>query len=125
MSVMEDPNMNKGLVELSRDAILDSNDIELTPIEAFGGIVYIKSITAAERERWMKSVKKGESVEVREMRVKLVALALCSSDGANLFTATDIPKLNEKPDLIIQALFDAICECNGLNEDAVDNAEKN
>lgn len=77
-------------------------------------------------------VKKGD-VQVQDFkalasfRVTLVALAWVTQEGEQVVKTTDANLLLKEPYTVIDRLFDAVSEMNGVGQEteAVDDAEKN
>ena len=76
---------------LNRDDILDANDIqiELVSVPEWGGDVFVKGMTGAERDRFEAGVisldSKSEKVDMRDIRAKLCSETICDEAGKKLF----------------------------------------
>lgn len=84
---------------LSKAAILAANDIkrELIEIPEWGGSVYIKELSAAERGRYLKALyvlsKQGEDAIVAHGQATLAAHVVVDETGQRLFSDAEIPVL--------------------------------
>ena len=89
---------------LSKDEILSANDIytELIEVPEWGGSVYVKTFTGAERDRLEAHVMrfgvngKPASANLENMRALVASLGICDESGNTIFTAKDIPALARK-----------------------------
>ena len=90
---------------LSRDDILNVNDIyiELLPVPEWGGEVYVKTITAAERgfieKRMIELGRDGKPKDVKldNLTTYVAFLSICDANGNRLFTdIKDVEKLGQK-----------------------------
>ena len=119
-------------MELTKDLIFQADDIkkEKVHVPEWNGDVYVKMMTAAERDRFesdMFEIKNGKAVtkNVELMRAKLVGLTACGSDGVLLFSSEDIPKLATKSASAIDRLFAVAQKLNRLTKEDVDELTKN
>lgn len=90
---------------LSHDQILSANDItiEILPVPEWGGEVYVKTISAAERglleARMIEMGKDGQpkNVKIENLTTFIAFLSICDETGKRLFTdIKDIEKLGKK-----------------------------
>jgi hypothetical protein len=90
------------------------------------GDVYVRTITAAEREKWER-VCIDETKDKRPpkgwVRAALVALAACDESGNPLFTAEDTATLASLPTAVAEALYDAAQTLNKISPADVDALE--
>lgn len=120
--------MTKAL--LDRDAILALAGKELpfkdVPVPEWGGSVRIRSMTAAERDRWEDDQRKRDENTVENIRARFIAACAVREDGTLLFTdAGDVEKLGGMAIKPIQRLFNAAMRFNGLTNDDFDELVKN
>lgn len=124
---------------LSREAILEAEDKRLEPVEmpewpdAEGnpGIVYVRSITGAERDTYEQSTMqlRGSTVipKLDRARVRLVVMTACDEHGSKLFTKDDLTALAKKNARPVERLFDKARDMAGLTqadlEELVGNSE--
>jgi hypothetical protein len=118
---------------LTRDDILNADDlrIEVVQVPEWGGIVYIRTLTGQQREKYVESIRKvtgqgkKQSVEIilQQSGAKLAAQTICEQGGKPLFTEADIPKLAAKSSKALQRVIDAAAKLNGIDEDAEEDAK--
>ena len=115
-----------------RDKIEGAKDrnAECVEVPEWGCDVYIGIISGEQRAEWSRFVVdncKPGAPEPKYVRERLVASALCDEDGAQVFPDTEAgwKALAKRNTLVVERLFDKAIERNGLNKQAVDDAEKN
>jgi hypothetical protein len=91
-------------------------------VPALGDSVFVRMLTAGDRERF-------EDVHVKaprkDLRARLVVACACDSDGAPLFTADDVPALSALPALSLDPIAKAGSKLNQFFDEDVDALEKN
>ena len=111
---------------LNRDDILDANDIqiELVSVPEWGGDVFVKGMTGAERDRFEAGVisldSKSEKVDMRDIRAKLCSETICDEVGKKLFNQADIKALSEKSAAALQRVFEVAQRLSGITDDDVE-----
>ena len=110
---------------LNKEQIKGVSDLETQDIEVqeWGGTVRLKSLTGAERDRFEASVVQGQgrntTVNMQNLRAKLVAQSAIGEDGKPLFTEEDVKWLGEKSAKALNRLFNAAQSLSGLSESDV------
>lgn len=110
---------------LTRDAILRADDLprELVDVPEWGGEVYVRSLTGAERDRFEASMieqrGKSQHVNMANIRAKLASLTICDENGARLFGDEDVKALAGKSAAALNRVFDAARKLSGLADDDV------
>lgn len=110
---------------LNKEQIKSVSDLETQDIEVpeWGGTVRLKSLTGAERDRFEASVVQGQgrntTVNMQNLRAKLVAQSAIGEDGKPLFTEEDVKWLGEKSAKALNRLFNAAQQLSGLSESDV------
>lgn len=107
-------------------------------IEAFGGDCFVRVISGAERDRYESSKqvidfrresRRGLDVDARmnlaNLRARLAAVVLSDEQGNRLFTDEDAAKLGNLDARELERVYVAGCRLNGLDAEAVEQAEKN
>jgi hypothetical protein len=118
-------------VALTREEILGREDLPLeeVPVPEWGGAVWVRTISAAERDAWEASTYGDGKGDVRErlanLRARLVCLCACSANGDRLFTDADAGKLGGKSAAAVDRLFDVAQRLNGLGPRDVEELVKN
>lgn len=114
---------------ITRDDLLnfDDSDVKAVEVPEWGGSVYIRSITVAEREAWedrvIKLRKAGESIA--GLRAELVARTLSDSEGNRLLKDSDVAALSAKNSQVVDRLFEESLKFNGLTESDVEDLKGN
>lgn len=116
---------------LTKEEILGIDDkvIELIDVPEWKGSVYMKGMTAAERDSWEADVymarKKDELQGMLDFRARLVAKCICNKDGNLLFTAKDIKALSSKSAKALDRLFEKAQELNGMRKEDLEKMTEN
>ena len=105
-----------------KDQILNSDDHEIKEIDVPAwGKVYIRSLTAAERnELEVRATEK----KLDNFRVTLVGLSLCDENGKQLFTRQEFAKLGAKSAASVGFVFDEAVSLNKIGKQDVDELKK-
>ncbi|HEX6880944.1 MAG TPA: phage tail assembly chaperone [Terriglobales bacterium] len=126
--------MNEAKVKvLGREEILAADDIriELVQVPEWGGVVYIRTLSGTQRERYVESIRKvtghgkKQSVEIvlAESGAKLAAQTICDEKGTLLFSEMDVKALGKKSSKALQRIIDAAAKLNGLDDEAEEEAK--
>jgi hypothetical protein len=116
-------------IVLTRADILAANDVEIewVPVpewapatardrSAYG--VYVRAISAAERERLLRAsvVMEGrrQRFDIPTFRVKLAALAMCDENGNRLFSEADAHAIGEKSAKVLERISDVAARLAGI-----------
>jgi len=115
---------------LSREAILAAQDLarEEVDVPEWGGTVLIGSMTGAQRDAWEQTLlpkSKGESVDIANIRARLVAICAVDEAGARLFTDSDTVALGAKSASALERCAKVAQKLNGLSGDDVEAARGN
>ena len=119
------------LVALSREAILQADDIEIRKVEIpeWGGYVYVRGMTGKERDDYEASLVKQRGrdtqVNMRNARAKLVVLCAVDEQGNKLFSEGDIAKISRKSAKAIDRIFTVARELSGITEDDMEELTEN
>lgn len=87
------------------------------------GIIYIKSMTAEEREALEKKMQ--DQVDKNGIRATVFIYSVCEGDGSLVFGDDDLEAVKGLPSAIVSAAFDKSNELNKLSPDATQEAAKN
>lgn len=114
--------------ELSKADILGCDDtkLEKVPVPEWGGYVYVKGLTGAQRDRFEESQtrvdKKGNRLlKFENFRARLCALCICNSKGEPLFKPGDVADLAKKSSAALQRVFNKATELSGMSEDDIED----
>lgn len=87
-----------------------------------GEKVYIKQLTAKEREEYEDKLQETEKHEVR---ATVASLCVCNEDGELVFTGEgDVKRLNDAPSKVLMKIFAKFNELNGIGAEEVKEIEK-
>lgn len=118
-------------VFLNREAILAAEDLprELVEVPEWGGAVYVRALTGAERDQFEASIveQRGRDMRMnmRNIRAKLVALTVVDEDGQRIFTDDDVAALGGKSAAALDRLFAVAQRLSGLSKEDVEELAKN
>lgn len=110
---------------LTKDKILQVEDIqkELVNVPEWGGDVYVRGMTGAERDRFEASIVQMQGTErklnMSNVRAKLASLTICDEQGQRLFNDADVAKLAEKSASALQRIFAVAQRLSGIGDDDV------
>lgn len=111
---------------LSKGQILAASDLKTEDVSVpeWGGDVRLRTLTGAERDAFEASTiemrGKRQTMNLRNLRARLVALCAVHENGARIFTDADIAALGGKSSLCLDRLFEKCQEMNGLSDDDVE-----
>lgn len=108
---------------LTREQFLSRADLPRreVAIPELGGSVYVRALTAGERDRWELEYAGSR----KTLRAAMAALSVCDAEGNRLFAEADIPALDAMPAAPLSRIWDAAFELNKLTKDDVDRLEGN
>jgi hypothetical protein len=110
---------------LSRDAILSAADLpkELVEVPEWGGSVYVRCLTALERDEWEGSImqmdpKGGHAKpDLRNIRAKLVVRTVVDEEGNRLFSETDTLALGAKSAAALDRLYSVAARLSKITKE--------
>lgn len=111
---------------LNKKQILEAPDIktELVPVPEWGGEVYVKGMSGAERDQFEGSLiqqrGKAQRMNLENIRAKLASLTICDKDGKRLFSEADVKALSEKSAGALQRIFTVAQKLSGISDSDVD-----
>lgn len=116
------------MVAINRADILAVQDAKCEPVECpeWGGTVYVRTITAKERDRWeLLNENVKTSPGTANVRGSLLAMAICDEHGKSMFTMADAEALGAKSANVIDRLYEAAAKLNGIgNRDTEETKKK-
>ncbi len=116
---------------LTRDAILQAQDLprELVEVPPWGGSVYVRALTGAERDAFETSIveQRGKSTKMnlKNIRAKLVALTVVDEEGNRIFSDSDASALGKKSAAALDKVFEVAQRLSGLRPEDVEELSKN
>ena len=117
---------------LTRDDILKIDDLkrEAVDIPEWGGSIYVRELTGAERSELFALWKQDESDEKQvqdsfAIIVATVRLTACAEDGKPLFNADDILRIRNLNAKVLDKIYKEAAKINGFGADGIKEAKKN
>ena len=121
----------KQMKALSRDDIRALDDSVRVPVEIpeWGGVVYVRSMTALERDRFEASLiemRKGKQrLNLDNARARLAVMVCVDEDGKPLFQPSDVGWLAAKNAAALDRIFEVASDLSRLSADDVEELTKN
>ena len=116
---------------LSKEQILKAEDIkkELVSVPEWGGDVYVRMLTGAQRDAYEASMinqrSKSREMNLVNLRARLCVLCIVDADGKRLFDDTEIVKLGNKSASALDKVFTAAQKLNGISAEDIEELAKN
>lgn len=131
--------MSEKVVLLSKDQILSAQDLdkELVHVPEWGGHIYVRALTGAERDAFEasliseRSVQRGRRQETirssnfQNLRARLCALTICDENGERLFSDSDVKELGRKSATALTRVFEVAQRLSGLSDQDVEELAGN
>jgi hypothetical protein len=95
---------------------------EEVPIPEWGGSVYVRVLTAFERDE-LEIV--WDETKRRNFRARLAVATVCDEHGNDLFELTDIEAVGRQPAPALQRITEAALRLNGFTAAERERLEKN
>jgi hypothetical protein len=118
-------------MSINKQAILDAQDLKTEPVDVpeWGGTVYVRTMTGAERDLFESTLMKGEGknrkVDSANIRARLSCLCLVDESGERLFSDDEAERLGKKSADVLDRVFSVAQRLNGLSEKDVEELAKN
>lgn len=118
-------------MSLSKDEILSASDIKIEKVAVpeWGGEVYVKGMTGAERDKFEASILElrgnTQKLNMVNVRAKLACYTICDESGERLFKEEEIAELAKKSAQALQRIFDVAQKLSGIGAEDVDSLLKN
>lgn len=111
---------------LTRDEIFSRDDAKKTEkvhVPEWGGDVYVRVMTARERDALDIRFKDNRV----GMRAFIACMLTCDESGNDLFHENqgDMQKLDEKSGRAIDRILEVALRLNGMTQESIEDAEKN
>ncbi len=116
---------------LTKDAILNANDIQREEVKVpeWGGIVLVRGLSGKERDLLEASMIKGKgknaSVNLENLRAKVVARSIVDGNNNRIFEDADIPALAQKSAAALNRVYEVAQRLSGISQEDVDELTKN
>lgn len=98
-----------------KDSLLKSLSLAPEPFEAAGVSLFLKPLTAGERQDFHAQHKAADGKDVAE---RAFAFAVCDDAGGRVFTAADIPEIRKLNGEALEAVCSWFVARNGLGDHA-------
>lgn len=115
---------------ITKQSFLAKRNLPIEPVDLpDGDRVYVRSMTAAERDSFEAGLVKGDGksrkTDFTNFRAKLVTLTMTDEKGTRVFEDTDADEVGKMQASIIQPIFEKAQKLNGLSQADVDELTKN
>lgn len=116
---------------LTRDEILEVQDIksEVVEVPEWGGSVKVQGMTGTERDDFEGALLKGKgknvTVNMQNIRAKLVAHSIVNGNGDKMFNDGDVRALGSKSAAALDRVFEVASELSGISQADVEELAKN
>ena len=105
---------------------LDDRPIELHEIPEWGGWLYFRGMTGAQRDRLEASVNKGEDkVDTSGLRARGAAYCIVHPDGTPMFAESDVVRLGSRSALALTRAWKIASRMSGMSFDEGKEIEGN
>jgi len=84
------------------------------------GDVIIREFLTSDREQFEKMALNASGDGLSIMKSKMVAVSLINEDGHRLFGDDEIASISSMPSGVVETIFEAIVELNGMGESSLD-----
>jgi hypothetical protein len=111
---------------LSKDAILGADDMKTIDVEVpeWGGSVRLRTLTGGERDKFesdsIDQRGKSNKMNLVNLRARLVSLCAVDEGGKRMFGDSEVSKLGSKSAAVLDRLFQAAQELNGMTQKDVE-----
>lgn len=116
---------------LTRKQILEAQDIESEVVEVpeWEGSVKVQGLTGTERDQFESALLKGKgkntTLNMQNVRAKLVAHSIVDQDGNRVFTDSDVGILGSKSAAALDRVFAVAQKLSGITKEDVEELAKN
>ncbi len=118
-------------MSLTKEQILQADDLPRTELQIpeWGGDVFIKTMTSAERDAYEASIRDGRQedgeVNLVNFRALFCVLVIVDEEGTRLFSDEEAPQLGKKGGPAVDRIFDFARKWNKLSDEDIEELEKN
>lgn len=110
---------------LKRDDILKADDLqkELVSVPEWGGDVYVRCMTGAERDKFESGIiemrGKEQTLNMSNIRAKLASMSICDENGKRLFKEEDVQALSQKSGAALDRVFAVAQRLSAITENDI------
>lgn len=107
---------------LTADDILAADDREIKemPVPEWGGSVYLRTISGAERDRFEAETFRQDKPNYENLRARYLAITLVDEKGEPLFNKKQVTQLGQKAAPVLDRLFTESARMNAMSKNDVD-----
>ena len=113
---------------LTKEQILEAQDIQREEVEVpeWGGTVYVKALTAAERDQYESTIiefgmdGKPRKMRLDKIRTLLAAMTICDEDGARIFKDSEIAAIGGKSAAALERVIEVAQRLSGISQNDVE-----
>lgn len=111
---------------LSKEQILQADDLKTIDLNVpeWGGSVRIRTMTGEARQQFQEAINAPKGKLPKNVMEALLVSCLVDDAGGQLFSAEDIEALSRKNSSVLQRVWEAAAELNGLTERSIKDIEK-
>ena len=119
--------MSKKIKILTREEILSADDLpkEIVDCPDWGGSVYVRTLTAGERDQMEAYLLKKQGSDNIDVRALIASLCCVDEEGASIFKREDIAELSSKSVKPLDRILQAAQGLNAFSDKDIDELEKN
>lgn len=105
------------MTELTKELVLGANDRPLEKVEVpqWGGHVYVRTMSARERDRFETSWTGDKSKDFDNLRARMAVATVCDKEGQLLFSPEDAEALGQKSAQALDVLAEVMQRLNGIS----------
>ena len=110
---------------LTKEIIVKADDVkkELLNVPDWGGVVYVRGMTGADRDKFEASIVqtrgKDQTLNMVNIRAKLASMTICDEKGNRIFSEADVKDLSNKSAHALQRIFVVAQKLSGIGDDDV------
>lgn len=112
---------------LNREAILGKDDLkkEVVSVPEWGGDVVVSTMTGAARDEWEQSLITNKTVNMNNIRARLIVATVVDEKGERLFDLGDVEALGKKSAAALDRCVKVAQKLNRLTENELEDLSKN
>jgi hypothetical protein len=110
---------------LTRDDILKQTRLPVEPVQAFGGTVFVRTMSGTERDSWEQAQLDTRKTGRLNVRGSFAARVLCDEQGKRLFTDADAATLGNLSAADLDRVWEVGTRLNGIGTRDVKELEGN
>jgi hypothetical protein len=109
---------------LTKEQILNTPALpqKIVDVPEWNGSVVVRGMTADERDDFEDAIRE---FGLKNLRARMASMTIIDTQGARLFTESDIAELGSKSASALDRVVDVATKLSGLTQEAVDVLEKN